>query len=272
MRDRRDERGAILVLSTVGVVLAMIFSAMAIDLGFTAQEARRNQKVADLAALDAVRDLANHQTWPAPAPTPATSSPTAGGYTRRVAVRGTLATGVFVPTTPGEDVEVTVTSPHKDLFPFVAGAKQRHPAGGGDPQEQASFDLGSKLASLNPADATLHNRIFDAILGTDPGHQHDRRQLPGAGRGHRLPDRPGGGRRRPGHPRPAGHQQRRAAPAGHGVAQGPQNKAAGGDLAAWPPPPPWAPSPPTSRRTCTSTWATSSGSTPRPTRRRPAPR
>ena len=33
----RDERGAILVLSIVGVVLAMIFSAMAVDLGFTAR-------------------------------------------------------------------------------------------------------------------------------------------------------------------------------------------------------------------------------------------
>jgi uncharacterized membrane protein len=52
---RREERGAVLVLATVGVVIATIAAALAIDLGFLAQEARRNQKVADLAALDAAR-------------------------------------------------------------------------------------------------------------------------------------------------------------------------------------------------------------------------
>ncbi|MDQ4089729.1 MAG: hypothetical protein M3163_05445, partial [Actinomycetota bacterium] len=61
--DRRpDERGAVLVLAVVGVVLAMIASALAVDLGFLAQEARTDQKVADLAALDAVRALPGDPT------------------------------------------------------------------------------------------------------------------------------------------------------------------------------------------------------------------
>ncbi|MGH9265801.1 MAG: pilus assembly protein TadG-related protein, partial [Acidimicrobiales bacterium] len=50
---KKDERGAILVLSTVGLVLALIAGGLAVDLGFMAHEARDNQKVADLAALDA---------------------------------------------------------------------------------------------------------------------------------------------------------------------------------------------------------------------------
>ena len=54
---RRDERGAILILSVVGVVAAVIAAALAVDLGTLAQEKRRAQKVADLAALDAVRGL-----------------------------------------------------------------------------------------------------------------------------------------------------------------------------------------------------------------------
>jgi uncharacterized membrane protein len=44
-----------LVMAIAGVILATICSALAIDLGFVAEEARINQKVADLAALDAAR-------------------------------------------------------------------------------------------------------------------------------------------------------------------------------------------------------------------------
>ena len=166
-RRDQDERGAILVLSTVGVVLAMIFSAMAVDLGFTAHEARRNQKVADLAALDAVRDLANHQSIASQSANVRNHFSTAAGNTV-VSVRGTWNGTTFVPDPAGEDVEVTVTSPHKDLFPFVAGAASVTRRGVATLQERASFDLGSKLASLNPGDDTLLNRVFSAILGTSP--------------------------------------------------------------------------------------------------------
>lgn len=46
-----------MILSVVGMVLAMIAGGLAIDLGFVAQEAREAQKMADLAALDASRVL-----------------------------------------------------------------------------------------------------------------------------------------------------------------------------------------------------------------------
>lgn len=166
-RRDRDERGAILVLSVVGVVLAMIFSAMAVDLGFTAQEARRNQKVADLAALDAVRDLANHQAIASQSANVRNKFSTAAGHTV-VSVRGTWDGTTFTPDPNGEDVEVTVTSPHRDLFPFVAGASSVTRRAIANLQERASFDLGSKMASLNPGDETLLNRVSTAILGTSP--------------------------------------------------------------------------------------------------------
>jgi uncharacterized membrane protein len=51
---RRDEQGAVLVLAAFGMVLAMIASALSIDLGRLAQDKRNDQKVADMAALDAV--------------------------------------------------------------------------------------------------------------------------------------------------------------------------------------------------------------------------
>lgn len=53
----RDERGAVAVIAAAGLVLAMIAASLAVDLGSLAHEARQNQKVADLAALDAVRAL-----------------------------------------------------------------------------------------------------------------------------------------------------------------------------------------------------------------------
>lgn len=54
LRSRRDdERGAVLVLAAFGLVLAMIASALSIDLGRLAQDKRNDQKVADMAALDA---------------------------------------------------------------------------------------------------------------------------------------------------------------------------------------------------------------------------
>lgn len=55
LRSRRDdERGAVLVLAAFGMVLAMVVSALSIDLGRLAQDKRNDQKVADMAALDAV--------------------------------------------------------------------------------------------------------------------------------------------------------------------------------------------------------------------------
>ena len=169
---RGDEKGAILVLATVGIVLAMIFSAMAIDLGFSAQEARRNQKVADLAALDAVRDLANHQTVASTSANTRNQFPNGSGFTV-VSRRGSWNGSTFIPSASGEDVEVTVTSPHKDMFPFVASGKQVIRRAVANLQEKASFDLGSKLASLNPGDNTLLNRIFSSILGTSPALNMD---------------------------------------------------------------------------------------------------
>ncbi len=166
-RRRDDERGAILVLSAIGVVLAMIFSAMAIDLGFTAQEARRNQKVADLAALDAVRDLANHQSIATTSAHTRNLLPNGPGFLVE-SRRGTWDGTTFIPSASGEDVEVTVTSPHKDMFPFVAGASKVVRKAVANLQERASFDLGSKMVGLKPGDNTLLNRVFTAILGTSP--------------------------------------------------------------------------------------------------------
>ena len=54
---RRDERGAIMILSVLFLVVMVVACALAIDLGFQAQDRRTDHKVADLVSLDAVQAL-----------------------------------------------------------------------------------------------------------------------------------------------------------------------------------------------------------------------
>jgi uncharacterized membrane protein len=56
-RHQRDERGTILIMSIAGLIMAIFASALAVDLGRQAQEKKSDQLIADLAALDAAREL-----------------------------------------------------------------------------------------------------------------------------------------------------------------------------------------------------------------------
>ena len=56
-RVRKDERGAIMILGALGLLVALVASALAVDLGRQASEKKSDQLVADLAALDSVREL-----------------------------------------------------------------------------------------------------------------------------------------------------------------------------------------------------------------------
>jgi uncharacterized membrane protein len=173
---QRDERGAILVMSTVGFVLAVICAALAVDLGTLAQERRRNQKVADLAALDAVRDLANHQTRAQQsAQNPNRNAfPTGSGFSV-TSLRGRLdGGGNFVVDANGDSVEVTVTSPHKNNF--IPGGATVVAKAVASAEERAQFSIGSNLASFNSDTSTLLNPIFSdyfdtTVNGTAVGYQ-----------------------------------------------------------------------------------------------------
>jgi uncharacterized membrane protein len=56
-RARKDERGAIMILGALGLIVALVAAALAVDLGRQASEKKADQLVADLAALDSVREL-----------------------------------------------------------------------------------------------------------------------------------------------------------------------------------------------------------------------
>jgi len=56
---RHDERGAILILSAVFLIVMVLATALAVDIGLEGVDKRNDHKVADLAALDGARALAS---------------------------------------------------------------------------------------------------------------------------------------------------------------------------------------------------------------------
>lgn len=163
-RARRGERGAILVLSAAGMVLALIASALAIDIGRLAQSAREDQKVADLAALDAIRGL------PAEYQTLAEASALRNGFPlgtpgySLVAVEG-MKSGDSCVSVPGAGSAcVSVTSPHTNRFPFVGGRDSMTRAGVAAETAFGGFMIGSSLVTLDTARSTILNRMMGGML------------------------------------------------------------------------------------------------------------
>ncbi len=165
-RRTRDERGAILIISTIGVVVAVIATALSVDLGRLAQERRRNQKVADLAALDAVHDIANRQAR-AQASAAGNNFPTGPGYSV-VADLGKMAGGSFQVDAAGDAVRVTVTSPFSNAF--LPGSRSVSATAIARVREDAGFSIGSSVARVDGSvNAPLMNRILEPLVGASSG-------------------------------------------------------------------------------------------------------
>ena len=159
-----DERGAMLVLAAVGMVVAMIAAGLAIDIGRLASYARTDQKVADLAALDAVRVLPTDPTAAAQASAARNGFPTSAGYSV-AAVEGVKSGGACQALSGAGSVCVTVTSPHTNTFPFLGGRTSvTRVAVAVNNDSEAQFSIGSTLASLDTQKSAL-----DSVLGSDLG-------------------------------------------------------------------------------------------------------
>jgi uncharacterized membrane protein len=165
-RKPRGERGAILVLSAAGMVLALIASALAIDIGRLAQAAREDQKIADLAALDAIRgDVTQFQSL-AEASAVRNGFPLGQAGYSITAVEGVKLNGTTCQATPGAGSAcVTVTSPHSNNFPFVDGRKTMTRAGVAADKDIAGFTLGSSLVNVNSSTSPLLNQVVGEMLG-----------------------------------------------------------------------------------------------------------
>lgn len=167
---RRNERGAIVLLATVGMVLAMVASALAVDTGRIAQERRRDQRVADLAALDAVwevsvpgqalqraRQSAERNDFPWDSP----------GYDLQVDVGSVDANNVFQPGVGQTAVRVIASSPLDHAF--MPGGRTVSAEAVASAAEHAGFSIGSSLASADTANTVLVNRIMERLLGASAG-------------------------------------------------------------------------------------------------------
>lgn len=171
-RRRGDQRGSILVMSTVGVILAVVSTALAVDLGRLAGDKRTDQKVADLAALDASRTLGTACTAAQasvvrngfPASTLNCSNSDLGNSARDV-VRGSMVSGTFTPSATGNAVSVRVHSAFKTVFPFVTGPNGLNVSAIASSCSFAGFGLGSSLVSLNSSQSTLLNPLIGNMIG-----------------------------------------------------------------------------------------------------------
>ncbi|HEX8770480.1 MAG TPA: pilus assembly protein TadG-related protein, partial [Acidimicrobiales bacterium] len=179
-RPRRDdERGAIIVVSTVGVVLAVISTALAVDLGRLAVTKRSDQKTADLAALDAARALPSASA----AKTAAEQSATRNGLnwtSSAFAMSGADPDGLYVclgtmvggsfsksaDCQTGTVVRVQAQSKFSAVFPFVAGPSGVSASGAaGRSSPFGTVRVGSNLVTLDPTQRTVVNRLLTNVLG-----------------------------------------------------------------------------------------------------------
>ena len=173
---RREERGSILILSTVGVVVAIISAALAVDLGRLAQEKRFDQKVADMAALDASRDLANACARAKVTVQRNNYDPAgldcidpAHNPTKDVVI-GRIAGGTFTADPTGDTVQVKVSSPFKAAFPFVSGPDRVSVKAAASVRKDAGFSIGSSVARVNAGfKSPVLNRTLERLLGGSAG-------------------------------------------------------------------------------------------------------
>ena len=183
---RRDQRGVILVMAVPGLVLAMIATALSVDIGRQVFEKREIQKVADLAALDAVRDIANVQSAAEASAGRNGFDPAATGNSL-LAERGSIdANRAFSVDPAGDSVRVTVSTvvdyifrsgsrevtakavaqrplptPPTTTTPTTTVTTTTVPTG---PVPVAGFTIGTTLASVDTSKSTLLNAVLGQWL------------------------------------------------------------------------------------------------------------
>ena len=167
---RRDEKGAILILSALGMVISMIMASLAIDLGTLGQDARRVQLVADMVALDAMRALPANPTATAQASAVRNGFPYTDGQHTLTVEWGPSALGPFTSLpanlAAATAVRVTASSVHHQLFPFVSQTPQTVSRKAvGNIQPRAGFTIGSSLVTLNTSQSTLLNPLIGQAVG-----------------------------------------------------------------------------------------------------------
>ncbi|MCU1451040.1 MAG: hypothetical protein JWP02_3210 [Acidimicrobiales bacterium] len=192
---RDDEAGAILILSVLFITVMVVACALAVDLGFQAQDRRNDHKVADLVSLDAVRALDDingacddtaQQSWvngkAAESALRNGYNPAASGHTLNVDIGSLDANKNFTIAPAGQKcwpnskaVRVTVGSVTD--YQFLPGTAHQiisaisAVAGSGpwySDNSKALYQMGSFVGSIDSNDSALLNRVLGKMLkGSD---------------------------------------------------------------------------------------------------------
>jgi len=197
MVRRRNERGAVVLMTALFTVVIVGVSALAVDLGMQRVVRRDMQALADVVALDLARDLNKGKTEAQVFADPtwalhkdqsvARNSTTLGDAPVVTAALGRVdSTGAFTETTSTEvptAVKVTATSSIRFAFVTGRGAAARSAVATsnpptncptGDPSciptpqaaPEACFTIGSWAANLNSGNSALLNRLIGGALST----------------------------------------------------------------------------------------------------------
>ncbi len=147
----QGERGVIAVLAAFLLTVTVTSAALSLDIAGRVAEVRRDQATADLAALDAARNLASAQTLAATSARRNGVDNTKSGNTV-TAVLGHLSVvngkNVFSPGGSNNAVQVTVSTPYND---FLGGLKGHMvaSASASTTNGMAGFSIGATLVDLN---------------------------------------------------------------------------------------------------------------------------
>jgi uncharacterized membrane protein len=177
---RRDEQGAILILSVLFLVVMVVCAALAIDLGFLDTAKRSDHKMADLASLDAIRHFDDITPCVAPGDAQrshitdvATQSAENNGYdpsvngssiTVKLGVVDT-ATKTFTESANACDATaVFVTVGSDTAYRFVPGHQGTTAAATASRVARARYSLGSFLGSLSSDDSAILNSFVGRMI------------------------------------------------------------------------------------------------------------
>ena len=179
-RNEKDERGAVLIFAAVGMVVAILAAAMAIDVGSVIWRKRDLQVVADLAATDTAQQLAALLV---------PNQADADLFAQSSAERNDFdfsAAGNSLTTVLGTFDETTgfVSSAAADATAVQVTARQLvdhffMPGDGGTTvttravatftnEPRAAFSIGSKLASLDARTSSVLGPVLTGMLGVNP--------------------------------------------------------------------------------------------------------
>ena len=165
---RRDERGAIMIMAVLGLAVMVISASLSIDIGRIALEKRKDQSVADLAALDAARDRNNSLALAQASATRNGFDWHAAGNSIGVEIGSLDSHGAFVPNVGSTSVRATVTSTVKYLF--QVGSRTVTAKAVAAMRDFGKFGVGSNLASFSTDQSTLMNAVIGQMMGAVGGN------------------------------------------------------------------------------------------------------